>query len=74
MTVPARTPEQLTQAAWDAINELTYNGKVTLPGGQAVIPEAKTLVDVFKWLAQFHGKPRKTPKAMDDWRPSETKG
>ena len=70
----SRTPEQLTQDAWLAIDEATQSGKVTLPSGLVIVPEAKTLLDLFKWLAQFQGKPKKTPKAMDDWKPPETKG
>lgn len=69
----SRTPEQLTQDAWLAIDEATHSGKVTLPSGLVIVPEAKTLLDLFKWLAQFQGKPKKTPKAMDDWKPPETK-
>lgn len=73
MTTPKRSPEELTQAAWEAINELTYTGRIVLPNGAPILPEAKTVIDVFKWLAQFQGKPKKTPKAMDDWKPPETK-
>lgn len=73
-----RTPEQLTKDAWKALDEFTRTGKMTLPSGKVVVPDkddptAKTLVDVFKWLAQFQGKPKKTPRAMDDWKPQETK-
>jgi len=87
MSMDPRTPEQLTKAAWDALDEFTRTGQITLPSGggqdgaspRVVFPEkddptCKTLVDVFKWLAQLQGKPKKTPKAMDDWKPAETKG
>ena len=74
----ARTPEELTKAAWEALDEFTRTGRITLPSGKVTAPEkddptCKTLVDVYKWMAQLQGKPRKTPKAMDDWRPAETK-
>lgn len=68
-----RTPEELTAASWAALDEATRTGQITLPDGTVVVPEAKTLVDIFKWLAAFQGKPKKTPKAMDDWKPKETK-
>lgn len=82
----ARTPEELTRAAWTGLDEFTRTGQITLPagGGQdgespRVIspnkedPTCRVMVDVFKWLAQLQGKPRKTPKAMDDWHPKETR-
>ena len=68
-----RTPEQLTKDAWVAMDELTSTGVITLPNGTKVAPDAKVIVDTFKWLAQFSGKPKKTPKAMDGWSPRETK-
>lgn len=69
-----RTPEQLAEGAWQAIDDLTRDGLTQLPGGAVVQPEPKVIVDLFKWLAQQQGRPRKAPKAMDDWKPPETKG
>ena len=68
----------MTKDAHEALDEFTRTGRVTLPSGQVVVPDAKDptakmLVDVFRWLVQFQGKPKKTPKAMDDWKPAETK-
>ena len=68
-----RTPEELTEAAWQALDELTLTGKVQLPEGPLVAPDSKVIIDVFKWLATLQGKPKKGPKAMDDWKPKETK-
>ena len=86
MVESTRTPEELTKAAWAGLDEFTRTGKITLPsgGGQDgtkphVIepdkedPTCKVIVDVFKWLAQLQGKPKKTPRAMDGWTPKETK-
>lgn len=69
-----RTPEQLTEQAWQVLDKLAEAGRATLPSGKVIIPEDKTLVDIFKWLATLQGKPHKTPRAMDDWAPKETKG
>ena len=82
----ARTPEELTKAAWESLDEFTRTGAITLPEGggndgtkpRVVAPEkddptCRVLVDVFKWLAQFQGKPKKVPRAMDDWTPKVTK-
>ena len=68
-----RTPEQLTIDAWDAIDQLTASGQAKLPSGVVIVPEPKTVVDLLKWLASLQGRPRKTPKALDDWAPQETK-
>lgn len=73
-----RTPEQMSKDAWQALDEFTESGKITLPDGSVIVPDAKDptakiLVDTFKWLAMFQGKPKKTPRAMDDWKPAETK-
>ena len=48
-------------------------GTITLPEGPLVAPDSKVIVDVFKWLATLQGRPKKGPKAMDDWKPRETK-
>ena len=72
--MPPRTPEELTRDAWAVIDDLTRDGTAKLPGGKALIPDDKVIVDLFKWLAQLQGKPKKTPRAMDDWKPQETKG
>ena len=69
-----RTPEELTRDAWRTIDDLTASGQAKLPGGKVITPDDKVIVDLFKWLAQLQGKPRKTPRAMDDWKPQETKG
>ena len=68
-----RTPEELTEAAWQALDELTMKGTITLPEGPLVAPDSKVIVDVFKWLATLQGRPKKGPKAMDAWKPRETK-
>ena len=74
----SRTPEELTRAAWRALDEFTKCGKITLPNGKVLIPDSedptcKLALDTFKWMAQLQGKPKKTPKAMDDWKPQETR-
>ena len=83
---PTRTHEELTKEAWARLDEFTLTGRITLPKGAGpdgesarVVkpdkddPTCKVLVDVFKWLAQFQGKPKKVPRAMDDWAPKVTK-
>lgn len=74
-----RTPEELTKAAWAAIDEFTTDGVITLPGGKVLTPDkedptCKLALDVFKWLAQVQGKPKKVAKAMDNWKPPVTRG
>lgn len=81
-----RSPEELSKAAWANLDEFMRTGKITLPsgGGQDGLrprliepdkedPTCKVMVDVCKWLAQLQGKPKKTPKSMDDWAPRESK-
>lgn len=74
-----RTPEELNQLAWSKIDEFTRTGRLTLESGDVLIPDkedpaCRLALDVFKWLAQLQGKPRKTPRAMDGWSPKVTKG
>lgn len=74
-----RTPEELTAAAWKAIAEFTSQGKITLPSGRVLIPDkddpsCKYALDIFKWLAQVQGKPKKVARAMDNWKPPVTGG
>ena len=69
-----RQPAELTEAAWEALDELVRTGSFHLAENPvAQKPETKTVVDVLKWLATLQGKPKKGPKAMDDWQPKETK-
>ena len=81
-----KTPEDLAKQAWGYLEEFLDSGKITLPSGGGprgtdprVIepdkedPTCRVMVDACKWLGQLQGKPKKTPKAMDDWRPPETK-
>ena len=83
----SRDPVELTRQAWEYLDEFMRTGKITVPEGggpdgkqsRVVIPDkedptARVLVDVCKWLGQLQGKPKKTPRAMDDWKPAETKG
>lgn len=67
-----RTPDQLTKGAWEVIDSLMEKGSAVLPSGKVLAPEDKVLVDLARWLANLQGRPKKTPKAMDDWKPQET--
>lgn len=68
-----RDPAKLVEDAWEALDELTSAGKATLPGGRVLAPDDKVLVTLLQWLASREGRPKKTPKAFDDWKPPETK-
>ena len=86
MTTEPRTPEDLTRQAWSYLDEFMRTGKITLPegGGKDGLeplliqpdkedPTCRLMVDACKWLGQLQGKPKKTPRALDDWKPKETK-
>ena len=81
-----RTPEDLSRQAWANLDEFMRRGSITRPEGagpdgtlpRVIAPEkddptCRVLVDVCKWLGQLQGKPKKTPKAMDNWKPPETR-
>mgnify|MGYP001612421343 FL=1 len=81
-----RDTQALAKQAWGYIEEFLDSGAITLPQGggkdgtepRTVSPDkedptCKVMIDVCKFLGQLQGKPRKTPKAMDDWHPRETK-
>lgn len=85
-TTETRSPEELTKQAWAYLDEFTRTGKITLPQGggrdgtepHVIMPDkddptCRLVVDVCKWLGQLQGKPKKTPRALDDWQPKETK-
>ena len=82
-----RTPEELTKVAWANLDEFMRTGKVTLPAGggqdgtapKQVAPDkndptCRELLDVSWKLANLQGKPKKVPRAMDDWKPKVTQG
>ena len=73
-----RTPEAIAHDAWRCVDELRTSGQCVLADGKTVVcgddKDAKTLVDLLWKLATLHGKPKKAHKAMDDWKPKETKG
>lgn len=74
-----RTPEEMTRAAWRALDEFTLTGRITLHTGLVLVPDkedpaCRLALDVFKWLATLQGKPKKVARAMDDWRPKVTQG
>lgn len=81
-----RTPDELSKQAWAYLDEFLRSGKITLPEGGGADgklprliepdkedPTCRVMVDACKWLGQLQGKPKKTPKAMDNWVPPETK-
>mgnify|MGYP003394466988 CR=1 FL=1 len=81
-----RTPDEMSRQAWAYVDECLDSGRITLPKGggpqrdlpQAVAPDkddptCRLMLDTCKWLGQLQGKPKKTPKAMDNWIPPETK-
>ena len=81
-----RDVQSMARQAWGYIEEFLDSGAITLPkgGGKGGIeprvvspdkedPTCKVMIDVCKFLGQLQGKPKKTPKAMDDWVPRDTK-
>ena len=82
-----RTPDILAKQAWSYVDEFMQTGRITLPTGSGpqrdlprVVepdkddPTCRVMIDVCKWLGQLQVKPKKTPRAMDNWTPPETKG
>jgi hypothetical protein len=67
------TPEELSAAAWDRINEAMAIGAMFLPGGRVIILGPDNIVKITQWLATLKAKRPKAVMKPEDYTPKETK-
>lgn len=71
--LPEMTPEELSAAAWDRINEAMAVGAMFLPGGRVVTLGPDNVVKLVQWLATLKAKRPKAVMKPEDYTPKETK-
>ena len=72
MTV--RDPAELSEKAWEHLDQAVKGGVIELESGREVVLGAKEMVHVLQWLATLKARRPRAVHKPEDFQPKVTKG